>query len=88
MHTYKVLLEHHNDAEAGELAFNFASHEDVIALVERVRGKGVLPQEEVAAFVVGLKLFSGVLLNHRDEDLFAEFAPHFGKLMKKLKGAG
>jgi hypothetical protein len=88
MHTYKVSLESQDGADSGAQAFNFTSHEDLIALIERVRSKGMLPPEEVAAFVVGLKLFSSVLLNHRSEELFAEFAPHFGQLMKKLKSAG
>lgn len=67
------------------LEFEFPCHEDLLELAERVKAKQLFPDEESVTFVVGLKLFSSVLLKHRNEPLFAEFAPHFGAWMKKLK---
>ena len=37
------------------------------------------------SFAVGLKLFSEVMLEHRDHPLFQEFLPQFGQFMKNLK---
>lgn len=68
------------------LSFDVTNHDELFQLVERVRGGGVLPKEEVAEFTIGLKLFSEVMLRHRREPLFADLFPHFGTFMKQLKG--
>jgi hypothetical protein len=88
MHQYKITVRGKDGSPNGTLAFDFTSHEDLAELVERVQAKGLFQSSEAATFVVGLKLFSSVLLAHRGEEIFAEFAPHFGQLMKKLKNAG
>ena len=35
--------------------------------------------------MVGMKMFSSVMLENRDNELFSEFMPHFGACMKKPK---
>jgi hypothetical protein len=67
------------------LSFEVTNHDDLMAVLRRVSGAAVLPQEEAAEFVVGLKLFGEVLLRHRKDPLFAELMPHFGAFMKQLK---
>ena len=69
-----------------DLDFSFESHDDLAQIVERVRGKALFGEDDEAkAFCVGLKLLGGVLLQHRDEALFKEFAGAFGGFMKTLK---
>lgn len=85
MNAYKVSVEPASQNAQQSLEFDFDCHEDLAELVARVSDKGLFVGDENTAFVVGLKLFSSVLLKHRGEPLFADFAPHFGALMKKLK---
>lgn len=71
---------------APDLGFSFESHDDLNQIVDRVRGKALFGRDnETKAFCVGLKLLGGVLLQHRDEALFKEFAGAFGAFMKTLK---
>jgi hypothetical protein len=71
---------------ATDLGFSFESHDDLNQIVERARGKALFGNEdETKAFCVGLKVLGGVLLQHRDEALFKEFAGAFGAFMKTLK---
>lgn len=70
---------------ARELTFDATNHDEIIQLVERVKSRGILPDNEAAAFTLGLKLFGEILLRHRQEPLFAELYPHFGAFMKRLK---
>jgi len=52
-----------------------------------VKSLNVLPDSEVAQFVIGLKLFSAVHMAHRCEPLFEPPHPHFLDFMKRLKGS-
>jgi len=67
------------------IRFDFASHDDLAAIVARVADKQLFDANDSKAFCVGLKLLGGVMLAHRDHDLFKDFAPAFGSLMKTLK---
>jgi len=67
------------------LGFKFQSHDDLLEIVAKVGEKQLFSEEQTKAFCVGLKLFSGVMLENRSNPLFAEFSPHFGEFMKKLK---
>ncbi|MDQ0393774.1 DUF3861 domain-containing protein [Labrys monachus] len=88
-HTYRVTVQslsaEDTVSEAG-LTFDVTNHDEILGLVDRVAARQVLPKDEVAEFTIGLKLFSEVMLRHRREPLFAEFFPHFGAFMKRLKG--
>lgn len=67
------------------LTFDVDNHDDVFALVRRVQAAGAVPSDEAPAFVVGLKLFSEVLLRHRRDAPFDALFPHFNAFMKVLK---
>lgn len=90
-HRFRITVEHLADAQGNPstrevpLQFEVGNHDDIIAIVERTRERGQFPADTAAAFAVGLKLFSEVMLENRDHPLFAEFAPHFGEFMKNLK---
>lgn len=70
--------------EAHPLNFEFDSHDDMIALAQRL-GK---TSDADLVFLVGLKLFGEALLTRRDDPLLQEFRPHFGALMKAIKARG
>lgn len=90
-HRYRISVEHLADpqgrppVDATPLVFETGNHDDILKIVERLRGHPALPPESAAAFGVGLKLFSEVMLENRQSPLFAEFAPHFREFMQKLK---
>ncbi|BAM91200.1 conserved hypothetical protein [Bradyrhizobium oligotrophicum S58] len=65
--------------------FTFTNHDDLNEIVARFQRRDLFDHNESKAFVTGLKLLGGVMLNHRAEPLFAEFAPAFKQFMKTLK---
>jgi hypothetical protein len=90
-HRFRITVEHLADAHGNPstheapLQFEVGNHDDILAMVDRARERGQFPPDTAAAFAVGLKLFSEVMLENRSHPLFAEFAPHFGEFMKNLK---
>jgi hypothetical protein len=86
-HRYRVTLEHLSETPtAGKtLQFDLANHDDIFAIVERLRGRGDLGPDAAAAFGVGLKLFGEVMLEEHTNPLFSTFKPHFLQFMKQLK---
>jgi len=90
-HRYRVTVEHLAlpDGSAPPatqpLSFEAGNHDDILAIVARMRQRGDLPEADATAFAVGLKLFSEVMLQHRGLPLFADFAPHFKAFMQALK---
>lgn len=89
---YKLTLEALK-APGGEviertpLVLEFRNHDDLFRILEKVKEKDLFenPSENVE-FVLGLKLFSEVMLHNRNHPLFEELAPAFGQFMKRLKG--
>ena len=67
------------------LQFEVGNHDDILAVVERLRGRGDFSANDAAAFGVGLKLFGEVMLHNKSNPLFASLMPHFGQFMKDLK---
>ena len=67
------------------MQFEVGNHDDIFAIVERMRGRGDFSPGAAAAFTVGIKLFSQVMLEDRENPLFASFRPHFAQSMKELK---
>jgi hypothetical protein len=98
-HRYRVTVEHLAD-ENGEpaahdrpLPFEVGNHDDIFAIVERIverlRRRGDFNDDAAAAFGLGLKLFSEVMLENKENPLFSSFPTHFAQFMKELKkGAG
>jgi hypothetical protein len=89
-HLYRLTLEHLEDAkgnpvEKAPLQFEVKNHDDLYAIVEKVKAKGLFDENESAAFAIGLKLFREVMLHNRDSDVFKELDPHFSEFMKAFK---
>ncbi len=67
------------------LVFEAVNHDEILALVERRCERGDFDRETTAALMVGLKLFSEVMLQNKDKPLFSPLMPHFREFMKRLK---
>ena len=90
-HTYEVILKHIADAQgnpstyADTLSFNTYNHDDIFKVLDAIQNSQMLDAEAAKSFAVGLKLFSEVMLEHKNFPLFKDFMPHFGQFMKTLK---
>ena len=89
-HLYRVTLEHLEDARGNPVAvppltFSVKNHDDLNAVVEKVKQKGLFEAQEAEAFTLGLKLFCEVMLNNRNAEVFKALDPHFSEFMKAFK---
>lgn len=89
-HLYRFTVEYLEDSqgsavETDPLVFETRTHDDIFRIAERMKGKIDLDESDTAAFAVGLKLFSEVMLKNKDNELFKQFKPHFKDFMKGLK---
>ena len=90
-HTYEVTLKHIADAQgnpstyADTLSFNSYNHDDIFKVLQMIKNSQILDDEAAKPVAVGLKLFSEVMLEHKNLPLFKDFMPHFGQFMKALK---
>lgn len=65
--------------------FEFRNHDDLFFIVEKIKTISPFNNEEDVQFSVGLKLFSSIMMKHREEELFKDLKPAFIEFMKKLK---
>ena len=86
-HQYRITVESMDGLSSPPLCFTARSHDDLLAIVERTRARGMLNADDAAAMAVGLKLLGEVVLEHRKEALFSEFCEHIGAFIRKLKSA-
>ncbi len=90
-HRYRITVEHLVDAHDSllpnrqPLQFEVGNHDNIFAIVDRVRERVDFDLASAAALAVGLKLFSEVMLENREHPLFQVFAPHFRDFMTTLK---
>ncbi|UUV22386.1 DUF3861 domain-containing protein [Paenimyroides aestuarii] len=89
-YTYSLILSALEDKSGvkrkEELQFDFENHDDIFDIVDRIKSKSVFEEEKTATeFVIGLKLFTEVLLKNRKHPLFEELGPQMAAFMKKLK---
>ncbi len=90
-HRYRISVEHLSDPQGAPslhpepLRFETGNHDDILAIVARLRQRGDFTAEDAAALGVGLKLFGEVMLAHKTHPLFAGFLPQFGVFMRGLK---
>ena len=90
-HRYRIQVEE-IDAPARDaylarapLNFEFGNHDDILAIVDRVRAGSAFPPHEATALALGLKLFTGVMLRHRRDPLFADIQPALRAFIGNLK---
>lgn len=89
-HLYHLNIEYKEDAkgnavDALPLTFAVRNHDEIFKLVEAMKNKNILDENDATAFAVGIKLFGEVMLNNRDNALFQQFQPEFRRFMQALK---
>lgn len=87
-HRYRITVERlaeQDEAASAPLQFGVGNHDEILALIERIRSQGRFDPDSAAAFGLGLKLFGETLLDNRDSPPFDALMPHFGQFMKALK---
>lgn len=87
-HRYRIRLDAIADEgfrDEDSLSFEVANHDDVLAIVRRVNAASVFDRSEATALAVGLKLFTGVMLRHRHDPLFAGVQPVMRAFIGNLK---
>lgn len=86
---YSITVQHTNDVGVptgtAPLTFPVSNHDDLFKILDLVRRTDVVPSAEATEFVIGLKLFTEVLIRHRNGPPFQELWPHMGAFMKALK---
>lgn len=86
-HSYRLTLEHIADKEGAAsgatTVVETTNHDELIGLIARIRAKG--RDEEDVRLTLGLKLMTEVMLADRTNPLYADFMPHLGKLIGRLK---
>lgn len=89
-HRFRIRLERIDDGDpaAGSpaaLSFEAHSHDDILAIVERVRAGTAFSTDDASALALGIKLFTGVMLSHRRDPLFADIQPAMRAFIGNLK---
>lgn len=94
-HRYRIRIEEvppsGSEESAGSvspsdtLSFEVNQHDDLLGIVARVRTAAAFPDADAAALAVGLKLFTGVMLLHRKDPLFADVQPVLRAFIGNLK---
>ena len=62
--------------DATPLTFETGNHDEILAIVERIKGRGLFDDATATSFAVGLKLFTEVMLENRTHPLFDDLRPH------------
>lgn len=92
LNKYRLVLEQ-IESKSGETAaakaplhLEFENHDELFEIIERAKKKNLFGDvQQSIEFVIGLKMFSEVMLKNRNLPLFEEFSPAFKEFMKKLK---
>ncbi len=87
MHHYAITVKENGTQreDAKTLVFETDLHDDLFAIMEKMRAGNVAPEEDIPGLALGLKLFGGALKKRADHPAFAALGPHFGAFMKALK---
>jgi hypothetical protein len=82
---FRIHVERTGDNPSVPLVFDVHHHDDIFAIVERVRAGTAFAENDAVALVVGMKLFTGVMLSQRHDPLFADVQPAMRTFIGKLK---
>lgn len=89
-YTYRIMAEKLSNSEDDaptSATFQVTNHDDIVPLIARVKALHAVPEADVPALTVGLKLFLDVMMRHRRSPLFQPLHPHMLDFMARLKGA-
>ena len=91
MFKYRITLEpleattQSQAAQGRPTQFQAQNHDDLSKIVEAVWSKGILDADKSAALAVGLKLFSEIVLEKRNDPLFAPLWEPIRSFTQRLK---
>jgi hypothetical protein len=74
------------ETENKALNFEIANHDNLFKLLALIQGKLNLTPPEEQAFLLGLKMFSEILIKNRHDPLFRQMKQPMGEIMALLKG--
>jgi hypothetical protein len=91
-HRYRITLEHLSRPDGAPVAkaplvFETTNHDDIFAILWRLRGRTDIPADDVESLAVGLKLLSEVTLKNRKAPLFAPLKEALGAFIGQLKNS-
>ncbi|UOO90894.1 DUF3861 domain-containing protein [Vitreoscilla massiliensis] len=85
-HQYRISVEKiEASATRHVMTFAASNHDDIEKVLQHLQRKLPVSKAEQQAFAVGLKLFSEVVLKHRNEAPFDELFGIIGSLMRTVK---
>ncbi|KAB1497190.1 DUF3861 domain-containing protein [Serratia proteamaculans] len=91
-HRFRITVEALSDrkgepVDKAPLSFEVENHDDILGIVERIKAREDLNfgENNSAAFAVGLKLFSEVMIENRKHQVFAPLREAFKEFMMGLK---
>ena len=67
------------------LHFEAANHDDLLEIAQRIRRKQYFDAKTAASLTIGLKLFAEVVLQHRNDPLFAGLREPIAEFIQRLK---
>lgn len=95
-HQYRITVEYLGGKQAGPelhgpLSFEACDHDDIFNIIESAQAAGMFDPDTSAALVLGMKLFSEVMLKHKKDPLFAPmlaaYLEYIGPFKARLKEA-
>ncbi|MEN3929587.1 DUF3861 domain-containing protein [Microvirga sp. W0021] len=87
---YKITVEQQHDKDGNavsgkQIAFNARNHDDLLFVVEKIKGLNIANAEDSTAMAVGLKLFTEIVLENKNEPVFKELFPLVRDIMQHIK---
>jgi hypothetical protein len=95
-HQFRITVEYLGGKHAGPdlhepVVFEAGNHDDIINIIEGVQATSVFDRDTSAALVLGMKLFSEVMLKHRKDPLFepmqAAYREYIGQFKLRMNEA-
>ncbi|MGO4781335.1 DUF3861 domain-containing protein, partial [Lysobacter sp. 2RAB21] len=74
-----------SSVDRASVDFEVDHRDELFAIVDKVRRSSGYADDEAAALAVGLKLLGGVMLDHRNDPLFADVQPALRAFIGNLK---
>ncbi len=80
-HRYRVRIEESAGSTSTPgvtgtaITFEVENHDDILAVMERVRTGTAFAPDDASALALGMKLFSATMLKHRRDPIFADIQP-------------
>lgn len=85
---YVNVIESNDNKMTEVMNFNFGGHHDLAAMVEKVKGAGLVEKDKYAKeLVLGIRFLHHVMKKNQDNALFQQFAPQFEEFKKAFREA-